>query len=145
MMKIKEVMSTRVATVHADATLRDAAREMRNMDIGVLPVKENDRLVGMITDRDITVRAVAEGKNPDQISVRDAMTSELVSCYEDQNLSEVSRIMQERKVRRIVVLDRQQQLVGIASMGDLTIQSENEQMGGEMLQSVSRPEDEQPK
>lgn len=144
-MKIKDVMSTRVAIVKADATVRDAAREMRNMDIGVLPVSENDKLVGMITDRDITIRAVAEGRNPDQISVRDAMTRDLVSCYEDQELTEVSRIMQERQVRRVVVLNHQEQLVGIASMGDLVVQSGNEQMGGNMLQSVSRPEDEQPK
>lgn len=115
------------------------------MDIGVLPVSENDKLVGMITDRDITIRAVAEGRNPDQISVRDAMTRDLVSCYEDQELTEVSRIMQERQVRRVVVLNHQEQLVGIASMGDLVVQSGNEQMGGNMLQSVSRPEDEQPK
>lgn len=145
MMTVREVMTPRVATVNTDTTLRDAARQMRNLDVGVLPVQDNDKLVGMVTDRDITIRAVAEGKNPDQVSVREAMTPNLVFCYEDQGLSEVGRIMKERQVRRVVVLNRQDQLVGICSIGDLVVQSGDEQMGGDVLQSVSRPEDEQPK
>lgn len=145
MMTIREIMSTKVATVPAHATLRDAARQMRTHDVGVLPVQDEDKLIGMLTDRDITIRAVAEGRDPDKVSVRDAMTPDIVFCFDDQNVSEVGNIMKERQVRRIVVLNRQQELVGICSIGDVVVQSGDEKMGGDILQSVSRPEDEQPK
>jgi CBS domain-containing protein len=118
-MKVGELMTPDVEIVAPDDTLHTAARMMADLDTGALPVGENDRLVGMITDRDITIRAVAEGRDPDKAKVRDAMSEQIRFCFEDEDTQEVSRKMSDWAVRRLPVLNRDKRLVGIVSLGDL--------------------------
>ena len=135
-MKIKETMSTNVRIAKPDQSIREAAQAMAEVDSGVLPVGENDRLVGMITDRDIAVRGIAKGKGP-ETRVRDVMTDHVDYCFEDQELEEVTKNMADIKVRRLPVLNRDKRLVGIISLGDIA------QAGGEKtdkaLGEISRP------
>ena len=118
-MKIGELMTPDVEIVAPDDTLHTAARMMADLDTGALPVGENDRLVGMITDRDITIRAVAEGRDPNTTKVREAMSEHIRFCFEDEDTREVGRKMSEWAVRRLPVLDRDKRLIGIVSLGDL--------------------------
>jgi CBS domain-containing protein len=120
-MKVKEMMTPEVELVRPDDTLHAAAKMMADLDTGALPVGEDDRLVGMITDRDITVRAVAEGRDPEKTIVRDAMSSGIHFCFEDEDSEAVARKMAHWQVRRLAVLNRDKRLVGIVSLGDLAI------------------------
>src|ERR687894_2248246 len=139
-MQLKDIMTPKPDCVRPDDTLQEAARKMRDLDVGPLPVcGDDDRLAGMITDRDITVRAVAEGKDPTTTPVREAMTEEIIYCFEDQDAQEAARTMQERQVRRLVVLNRDKRLVGIVSLGDLATESGDKLKTGEVLQDVSEP------
>ena len=138
-MRVKEVMTPGVDVIRPDSTLQEAAAKMKARDIGPLPVCDGGRLVGMLTDRDITVRATAEGEDPATIRVRDIMTPEVVACFEDQLVSEAAQLMQDRQVRRLVVLNRDKQLVGIVSLGDLAVQTGDEQLAGQTLEQVSEP------
>lgn len=117
-MKIREHMSPEVRTISPDRSIRDAAQVMAAMDVGALPVGENDRLVGMITDRDIAIRAVAEGREADA-PIRDIMSREVMYCFEDEDAAHVAANMGDIQVRRLPVLDRNKRLVGIVSLGDL--------------------------
>jgi len=124
-MKIAELMTPDVEVIRPNDTLRTAAKMMADLDAGILPVGENDRLVGMITDRDITVRAVAEGRDPDKTTVRDTMTDEVRYCFADESPEEVARKMSAWQVRRLPVLSRDKRLVGIVALGDLVIGAED--------------------
>lgn len=135
-MQIKEVMTSNVEFIHPDITLSDAAGRMRNLNVGALPVGENDRLVGMLTDRDIAVRAVADGRDPKNTRVRDTMTSDVVYCFEDQDLSEAAKIMANKHVRRLVVLNKDKRLTGICSLGDLAV-SGDQKLSGDVLRKIS--------
>ena len=137
-MKVSEVMTRQVAVAAPDDTLQKAAGRMAELDTGVLPVGEGDRLVGMLTDRDIAVRAVAQGKGPDA-KVRDAMTPDVKYCFEDEDLDDVVRSMGEQKVRRLPVMGRDKRLVGIVSLGDLATETGDRQRSGAVLQDVSEP------
>jgi len=118
-MQVSEAMSSDVKLASPNQSIRDAARMMAELDAGVLPVGENDRLVGMITDRDIAIRAVAQGKGPDT-PVRDVMSTEQVLyCYEDEELDHVAKNMGSEQVRRLPVVNRDKRLVGIVSFGDV--------------------------
>jgi CBS domain-containing protein len=120
-MQVKDIMTPGVECIRPDDTLQNAARKMRDLDVGPLPVcGDNDRLAGMITDRDIVVRAIADGKDPKATKVREAMTDEIIYCFEDQDVQEAARTMQERQVRRLVVLNRDKRLVGIVSLAHRT-------------------------
>jgi CBS domain-containing protein len=124
-MKIAELMTLDVEAIGPNDTLRTAAKMMADLDAGILPVGENDRLVGMITDRDITVRAVAEGRDPDKTTVRDTMTDEVRYCFADESPEEVARKMSAWQVGRLPVLSRDKRLVGIVALGDLVIGAED--------------------
>ena len=137
-MKVREAMTRDVRLARPDQSIREIARLMAELDIGVVPVQEDDRLVGMITDRDITVRAVAEGRGPDT-KVADVMSREVKYCYEDQSIDEVTRNMADIRVRRLPVLDRDKRLVGILSLGDLAIDATAQDEAGEALGGISRP------
>jgi len=119
-MKVREAMTNEVRVTSPGRSISEAARLMGEIDAGVLPVGENDRLVGMITDRDIAVRAVAEGKSFDT-KVGDVMSKEVLYCFEDDDLDDVARNMSDVKVRRLPVLNREKRLVGILSFGDLAL------------------------
>jgi CBS domain-containing protein len=137
-MKVREAMTRDVRLVQPDQTIRDAANLMSELDIGALPVEEDDRLVGIITDRDIAVRAVAEGRGP-ETKIRDVMSAEIKYCYEDQTIDEVTQNMGELRIRRLPVLSRAKRLVGILSLGDLAIDESAQDEAGEALGGISRP------
>jgi CBS domain-containing protein len=138
-MNINSCMSPDVRLATPGESIREAARTMKEIDAGILPVEENDRIIGMITDRDIAVRAVAEGKGPDT-RVRDVMSQEVLYCYEDEGLEEVARQMRELQIRRMPVLSRAKRLVGIISLADLA-QSDEQGAGqaGAALAGVAQP------
>jgi CBS domain-containing protein len=135
-MKISELMTPDVELVKPGDTLHTAAKMMADLDTGALPVGENDRLVGMITDRDITVRAVAEGRDPEKTMVRDAMSSGIRFCFEDEDSEDVARKMGQWRVRRLPVLNKDKRLVGIVSLGDLAIGGAEDE-GKEALKQIS--------
>ena len=133
-MRVNEVMTRGVECTRPDATLREAAGRMKDLDVGSLPVcGENDRLVGMITDRDVTVRSTAGGADPNQARVRDVMTPDVVYCFDDQDVAEAGRVMKEHQIRRLVVLNRDKRLVGIVSLGDLATQTDEAELDSEEL------------
>ena len=136
-MKVKDAMSRDVQVASPTQSIRDAARIMAKIDAGVLPVGENDRLVGMITDRDIAIRAVAEGKAP-TTKVREVMSEEVLYCFDDQDLDEVAQNMSDTKVRRLPVVNREKRLVGIISFGDLA-RNEDAGTAGQTITHISEP------
>lgn len=138
-MKIHETMTTDVCIASPSESIRDAARIMAEIDAGVLPVGDNDRLVGMITDRDIVLRAVAKGKGPDT-PVRDVMSPEVYYCFEDQELDEVAANMAHIKVRRLPVVNRGKRLVGIVSLGDIALSDDPSTSANAALCSISEPD-----
>jgi CBS domain-containing protein len=130
-------MTREVRVASPGQTIREVARIMAEIDAGVLPVGDNDRLVGMITDRDIAIRAVAQGKGPDT-PVRDVMTTEKVLyCYDDEDLAQVAQNMGEQQVRRLPVVNREKRLVGIVSLGDV-VQNES-RSANKAVKGVSKP------
>ena len=122
MQKISEVMTRRVHVISPEATIQEAAQEMRGGDFGMLPVGENDRMIGSISDRDIVVRAIAEGKET-STRVRDVMTEGIVWAYEDDSVEEAARLMSEHQVRRLPVVNGEKRLVGIVALGDFAVES----------------------
>src|SRR5438309_138001 len=118
-MQVKDVMTKGAEVVRPDATLQEAANKMKSLDIGPLPVCDGDKIIGMLTDRDITVRATAEGLDPKQTRVREVMSKELITCLEDQDVKEAAELMQSKQIRRVPVLSRDKRLVGMLSLGDL--------------------------
>jgi CBS domain-containing protein len=136
-MKVSNAMTRNVKVASPSQTIRDAARMMAEIDAGSLPVGDNERLVGMITDRDIAVRAVAEGKSP-ETKVSDVMSKEVLYCYDDQDVEEVSRNMGDVKVRRLPVVNRDKRLVGIISLGDLA-RKEDASTAGQTMANISQP------
>ncbi len=131
-------MSPDVRCVNPDNTLVEAAGLMRAMDVGALPVCDHDHLAGMLTDRDIVVRAVADGKDANATTVADAMSPGIVYIFEDESVEEAAHLMEHRQLRRLPVLDRAKRLVGIVSIGDIAVRS-HPAFGGEALKEVSRP------
>ena len=137
-MNVSDCMTRDVSVVSPNDTIQQAAKIMAQIDAGVLPVAENDRLVGMVTDRDITVRGVGEGRDPVQTRVRDVMTSEVRYVYEDDSLEDAADNMAELQVRRLPVVSREKRLVGILSLADIAREHEPRQ-AGEALQGIARP------
>ncbi len=119
-MNVQKVMTTRVSWVSPDTPLSEIARRMRAEDIGSLPVAEDDRLIGIVTDRDIVLRGVADGGDVDRIKAREVMTSRVLYCYDDQAIGDVLRNMGDNQVRRLPVVTRDKRLVGVVSLGDLS-------------------------
>ncbi len=136
-MRVKDCMTRDVSLANPMDTIAEAAKTMAYLDAGVLPVRDGDRLVGMITDRDIAVRAVAQGKGPDA-RVAEVMSAEVLYCFEDQEIDDVLRNMADVQVRRLPVLDKAKRLVGIVSLGDM---ASNGQAGqaGDALGDIARP------
>jgi CBS domain-containing protein len=137
-MYVNEVMTSNAECTQPMATLQEVAQRMKELDVGSMPVCDSDRLAGMITDRDIAVRAVAEGGDVSTMLVRDVMTSRVIYCFEDQDIAEAAEIMQQEQVRRLPVLNREKRMVGIVSLGDLAVTA-NERLTGETLEAISEP------
>jgi CBS domain-containing protein len=118
-MRVQEIMHPDVHIVDPNMTIRDAARQMRANDIGALPVGENDRLIGIVTDRDIVVRAIAEDRSPDDTTVREVMSEGICYCFEDDDVAQAGRVMARHQVRRLPVIDHSKRLVGFVALADL--------------------------
>jgi CBS domain-containing protein len=138
MKTVKDIMTSGAICVGPNENLTEAARMMGELDVGALPICDNDRLAGMITDRDITVRAVGQGRDPQTTKVRDAMSEGIVFIYEDQDVEEAARIFETKKIRRLPVLNRAKRMVGIVSLGDLAVNG-GTSISGEALKEVSEP------
>jgi CBS domain-containing protein len=138
-MLLRDIMTPGVAEISPNATLQDAAEQMRSHDIGVLPVYSADRVVGILTDRDIAVRAVAAGRDPNHAKVSDIMSSSVTSCFEDDALETAAAVMEEKQIRRLIVLDHNKKVVGIVSLGDLARHGYDRNLSAEVLERVSEP------
>lgn len=136
-MRVSDAMTANVRIANPQQTIAEAARMMAELDAGALPVGDGDRLVGMITDRDIAIRAIAAGKGP-QTLVKDVMSKEVLYCFADQDLDEVVQNMADTKVRRMPVLNRDKRLVGILSLGDVALVDDPD-VTGEALSEISEP------
>jgi CBS domain-containing protein len=132
-------MTRQVQGIEPGATLQAAAQAMKSMDVGALPVCQNDQLIGVITDRDIAVRGVAQGADPTRACVSDAMTPELIYCYDDEDIQRAAQLMEQKQIRRLPVLDRNQRLIGIVALADLALRQRDDQLSAEVLQQVSQP------
>ena len=134
---VAAIMSKDVAWVGPDMSLQEAAQKMRALDIGCLPVGKDDRLIGMVTDRDIACRAVAEGEDPAKTPVSEAMSKGVIYCFDDQDIGEASHLMEKKQIHRLPVLNRQKRMVGIVSLGDLGLHVSHE-LTGEVVAAISQ-------
>ena len=137
-MRVSEIMTRDVRITEPGATIQDVASTMAAIDAGFMPVGENDRLVGTITDRDIAVRAVGEGLGPNT-PVRDVMTRDVKYCFEDEDVADVARNMALIQVRRLPVLNREKRLVGVLTLGDMAIDDQTEDEAEHALSGISEP------
>ena len=139
-MKLSEIMTREVEIVQPDDTLQVAAQKMRDRDIGFLPVCDGEELMGVLSDRDLTIRALADGMDVNVMLGRDLMTTPAIYCFDDQDVVEAAKIMEENQIRRLVVLSRDDKsLVGVISLGDLARNGISD-LSGQVLQKVSEPE-----
>jgi len=125
--------------ISPESTLQEAAQRMKDLDVGPLPICRNDRLAGMLTDRDIVLRAVATGADPKTTRVADVMTPHVEYCFEDEDVEQAAGRMRDKQIRRLVVLNRDKRLVGIVSLGDLAVDARDEQLVGATLEGISEP------
>lgn len=139
-MKILEIMTRDPELIDPNSSIRDAAKRMRDENIGALPVGENDRLVGMVTDRDIAVRGVAEDRTPATTTVRDVMSQKIFYCFEDDNVEDAARCMADNQVRRLPILNRDKRLTGIVALADIA--QSGEECETIALEGVSEPSNE---
>ena len=137
-MRVSEAMTRTVQIASPNQSIQEAALMMARIDVGVLPVGENDRLVGIISDRDIAVRAVARGWNPKTTKVRKVMSGEVRYCFDDDDIAEVAHNMSDIKVRRLPVLDHDKRMVGIVSLADIAM-AEGPNSAGEAICGISQP------
>ena len=138
-MNISEVMTKDVECTKPGASIVDAARRMKDLDVGCLPVcGDNERLIGMITDRDIVIRGVADRRDLEEVKVQDIMTPDVEFCMENQPVEHAARLMREKQIRRLVVLNRNRRLVGIISLGDLAVETDDA-LVGDALEGISEP------
>lgn len=138
-MLVKECMTRQVEIGYPEMSLEEVAQKMREGDFGLLPIGEKDRLTGMITDRDIVIRAVAEGKNLQKTQAKEIMSSKVLYCFEDQTVDDVSQNLGDNQIRRLPVLNRQKRLVGILSLGDLAHTHEKTEKIHQALERISTP------
>ena len=138
-MKIKEILTYEPHCISPDATLVEAAEDMKTLDVGILPVCEDEELIGAVTDRDIAIRGVAEGRDPKTTTVREVMSRIVIYCFEDQDVKEAAELMGKNRIRRLPILNRQQHVIGIISLGDLVIRTGDSYMANRVLTRVSEP------
>jgi len=138
-MKLKEIMTSDVEVLQPDDTLQTAATKMRDRDIGFLPVLDGDELIGVLTDRDLVMRALATGMQPQAMVGRDLLTAPAISCYDDQAIEKATKLMHDNQIRRLVILQRgDDRIAGVVSLGDLAMNADKK-TSGEVLQWVSEP------
>ena len=137
-MELREIMTCNVEVVSGEASLQEAASKMKSLDVGLIPVCDGDRLQGILTDRDITIRATAAGRNPKEAKVADVMSTDIAYCLEDQEVEEAVQLMEARQIR-LPILSSEKRLVGIVSLGDIAVHVGDREMAGETLNEVSQP------
>lgn len=135
-MKVSKILTKNPQVISPEATICEAARTMRQFDIGMLPVCDGQRLVGSVTDRDLVIRAVADGADPFKTRVREVMTPKIFYCFEEDDLERAAKIMEDQQIRRLPVLNVAKRLVGIISLGDLAIRSRDEELVEEVMEHV---------
>lgn len=138
-MELREIMTRDVEVVSSDASLKDAARKMKSLDVGLIPVCDGDRLQGMLTDRDITIRATAEGRDPKTTKVNEVMSTDVAYCLEEQEVEEAASLMEARQIRRVPILNQDKRLVGIVSLADIAVHVRDRELSGETLEEISEP------
>jgi len=132
-------MTRHPETVRPDATVAQVAAMMRARDIGAVPVCDGARLVGMVTDRDIAVRSTADGRDPETTFARDVMSAGVAWASEDDAVEQAARVMKEHRIRRLPIVDERKHLVGIVSLGDLAVDTGDDELSGETLERISEP------
>ena len=138
MQQLKDLMSRDVKVINPNMSIVEAARQMRDGDFGMLPVGENDRMIGTITDRDIAIRAIAEGKDI-ATKVRDVMSEGITWAFEDDSVEKAAKIMSQQQVRRLPVVDHDKRLVGIVALGDFAVESSELRPAAQALSEISKP------
>jgi CBS domain-containing protein len=138
-MELREIMTRNPEVISGDASLKEAATKMKNLEVGLIPVCDGDRLQGMLTDRDITIRATANGREPSRTKVAEVMSTDVAYCLEDQEVAEAVSLMETRQIRRLPVLSQDKRLVGIVSLGDIAVHAGDRDLAGETLQAISEP------
>ena len=138
-MQVREVMTPRVEVAGPDTTLQEVAQKMKTLDVGPIPICDGEKLIGMLTDRDLTIRATAEGRDPRQTRARDVMTQDVLYCFEDDDVRQASEIMQRAQIRRLPVVNRDKKLVGIVALGDLAVHPGSRDVADEALEEISQP------
>lgn len=138
-MQVKEIMTYNAETINTDATLQQAAQKMKTREIGCLPVCEGQEVVGMITDRDITVRASAEDRESSTTLVQEIMTQEVFYCFEDDDLHEAAEMMEDKSIHRLLVLSNYNKPIGFVSLADFAVKSRDERLAWEILEKISEP------
>jgi CBS domain-containing protein len=138
-MELRDIMTPDVEVVTTDATLKEAATKMKAFDVGLIAVCEDNRLKGILTDRDITIRGTADGRDPTKTKVADVMSTDVAYCLEDQEVGDAVSLMEVRQIRRLPVLNRDKCLIGIVSLGDIAVHAGDRDMAGETLQEISQP------
>ena len=136
-MKVKDVMTKLVEFVRPETSVQEAAGKMKDLNVGPMPVCEGERVLGILTDRDIVVRGVAEGRDARTTRVQDVMTRDVVCCTEDDDVKDAARLMKEHQIRRIVVVTANKKLAGIVSLGDIAVDTRDDRMSGDVLEKVS--------
>jgi len=139
MSKLKEIMTPQVDTISPDATAEDASTKMKDLNVGAIPVCDEDGLIGMLTDRDLVVRVMAQRRDPKAVRVGEAMTPEVSYCFEDDDVEKAARVMSQKQIRRLPILSSSKKLVGIVSLGDLAVHGMDTKASGGILEQVSHP------
>ena len=138
-MELRDIMTRNVEVVNGNASLKEAATKMKTLDVGLIPVCDGDRLKGLLTDRDITIRATADGRDPSKTKVSEVMSTDIAYCLEDQAVDEAVILMEARQIRRLPILNQDKQLVGIVSLADIAVHVGDRDLTGETLEEISEP------
>jgi CBS domain-containing protein len=138
-MELRDIMTRDVEVVDGNASLKEAATKMKKLDVGLIPVCDGDRLKGLLTDRDITIRATADGRDPSKTKVNEVMSTDIAYCLEDQAVDEAVILMEARQIRRLPILNQDKQLVGIVSLADIAVHVGDRDLTGETLEEISEP------
>ena len=139
MQKLREIMTRNVEIIAPKTTVQEAAKKMKDLNVGAIPVCDGDKLAGMITDRDLVVRVLAEGRNPKTVPVSDAISTDVVFCFEDDDVERASQLMAQHQIRRLPIMSSRKRLVGMVTLGDLAVHGKNPEVSGGVLQQVSTP------
>lgn len=137
-MLIREIMSKKPEFISPTTSLKKAAEEMQKLDCGFIPVGDHDRLIGVITDRDMAIRGIARGKDPDKTTVKEVMTSKVLYCFEDDDIQKATESMGRQQIRRLIVLDKQKRMTGIVSLGDIARKCKDEKLCGHTFHEIEK-------